>query len=117
VAVVRDVTERKLHEFEQGALHRVAVAVAGDGRPERIFDFVSEEAGRVLEAHSANLLRCQDGSASVIVGRWGKPGVPAGPIGQRFPAVPGSFAERVFSTGRPSRLPLPRTGIVPASPP
>ena len=104
VAVVRDVTERKLHEVEQAALHRVAVAVAGDGRPERIFDLVSEEAGRVLEAHSANLLRFEDASASVIVGCWGKPGVPAGPIGQRFPAVPGSIAERVFSTGRPSRL-------------
>lgn len=104
VAVVRDVTDRKLHEVEQAALHRVAVAVASDGRPERIFDLVSEEAGRVLEAHSANLLRYEDDSASIIVGCWSQPGFTAGPTGQRFPAVPGSIAERVFATGRPARL-------------
>src|SRR5438093_1195999 len=57
IVVVRDVTERKRHEVEQDALHRVAVAVAAEGRPDRIFDLVTEEAGRVLEAHSANLLR------------------------------------------------------------
>jgi signal transduction histidine kinase len=106
VAVVRDVTERKLHEVEQAALHRVALAVASEGRPERIFDLVSEEAGRVLEAQSANLLRYESGSASVVVGCWGEPGVPAGPIGKRFPEVSGSVAERVFATGRPVRLEL-----------
>jgi signal transduction histidine kinase len=106
LAVVRDVTERKLHEVEQAALHRVALAVASVGRPERIFDLVSEEAGRVLEAHSANLLRYESGSATAIVGCWSEPGVPAGPLGRRFPAVPGSVAERVFTTGRPARLEL-----------
>src|SRR5262249_6094965 len=84
VAVVRDVTARKRNEVEQEALHRVALAVASEGRPERIFDLVSEEVGRVLEAHSTNLLRYEDGSASVIVGRWSQPGVHASPIGRRF---------------------------------
>jgi signal transduction histidine kinase len=104
VAVVRDVTERKLHEVERAALHRVALAVASEGRPERIFDLVSEEAGRVLEAHSVNLLRYETGTASVIVGCWGEPGVPAGPIGQRFPETAGSVAQQVFATGRPVRI-------------
>jgi signal transduction histidine kinase len=104
MAVVRDVSERKLHEIEQAALHRVALAVASDGRPERIFDLVSEEAGRVLEAHSVNLLRYGGGSATVIVGCWSEPGVPAGPVGKRFPEVAESVAHKVFTTGRPVRL-------------
>jgi PAS fold len=70
LAVVRDITQRKRHEVEQAALHRVALAVASEGRPEGIFDLVTEEVGRVLEAHSANLLRYEEGSASVTVGRW-----------------------------------------------
>src|SRR4030095_11127513 len=63
-----------------------------------------EEVCRVLEAHSANLLRYEKGSASVIVGCWGEPGVPAGPIGDRFPEVPESVAHQVFTSGRPVRL-------------
>jgi signal transduction histidine kinase len=106
IAVVRDVTERRRHEVEQAALHRVAVAVAED-RPERIFDLVTEEVGGVLEAHSANLLRYdQVGSGSVIVGRWSVPGVFSGPIGYRFPTQEGTVAHRVFTTGLPVRLDL-----------
>jgi signal transduction histidine kinase len=106
LAVVRDVTERKRHEVEKAALHRVAVAVAAEGRPERIFDLVTEEAGRVLEAHSANLLRYEDEGASIIVGRWSEPGVFSGPIGHRFPSQRGSVAHRVYTTGLPVRLDL-----------
>jgi signal transduction histidine kinase len=106
LAVVRDVTERTRHEVEQAALHHVAVAVASEDRPERIFDLVTEEVGRVLEAHSANLLRYEDGDASVIVGRWSKPGVYSGPIGHRFPMEKGTIAHRVYTTSRPVRLDL-----------
>jgi signal transduction histidine kinase len=104
VAVVRDVTVRKRHELEQDALHRVALAVATEGRPERIFDLVSEEAARVLEAHSTNLLRYEDDNASVIVGRWSKDGVYSSPVGRRFPPKVGSVAHRVFTTGKPVRV-------------
>jgi signal transduction histidine kinase len=107
IVVVRDVTGRKRHEVEQDALHRVAVAVAAEGRPDRIFDLVTEEAGRVLEAHSANLLRYDMvGSGSVIVGRWSEPGVYAGPIGHQFPMQGGTVAHRVYTTGLPVRLDL-----------
>jgi PAS domain-containing protein len=104
VAVVRDVTARKRHEVEQEALHRVALAVATEGRPERIFDLVSEEAARVLEAHSTNLLRYEDDNSSVIVGRWSMSGVYSSPVGRRFPPKVGSVAHRVFTTGRPVRV-------------
>jgi signal transduction histidine kinase len=106
LVVVRDITDRKRHEVEQDALHRVALAVASESRPEGLFDLVTEEVGRVLEAHSANLLRYEQGSASVIVGRWSEPGVYSGPIGHRFPAQAGTVADRVYRTGRPVRLDL-----------
>jgi signal transduction histidine kinase/PAS domain-containing protein len=107
MVVVRDVTDRKRHEVEQQALHRVAVAVAAEGRPERIFDLVAEEVARVLEAHSSNLLRYDDdGSGSVIVGCWSEPGVFAGPIGHRFPMQDGTPAQRVYTTGLPVRIDL-----------
>jgi signal transduction histidine kinase len=106
LTVVREVTERKRHEVEQAALHRVALAVACERRPEEIFDLVTEEVGRVLEAHSANLLRFEEGSSSLIVGRWSEPGVYAGPIGYRFPAQEGTVAHRVYTTGRPVRVNL-----------
>jgi signal transduction histidine kinase len=103
LVVVRDVTERKRRDVEQAALHRVALAVASGERPDGIFDLVTEEVGRVLEAHSANLLRYEEGSSSVIVGRWSEPGVFSGPIGHRFPAQAGTVADRVYRTGRTGR--------------
>jgi signal transduction histidine kinase len=104
--VVRDITQRKRHEVQQAALHRVALAVATEAQPEGIFDLVTEEVGRVLEAHSANLLRYEVGSASVIVGRWSEPGVYSGPIGFRFPMQAGTVADRVYRTEQPVRRDL-----------
>jgi signal transduction histidine kinase len=106
LAVVRDITDRKRHEVEQQALHRVALAVAGEPRPEGIFDLVTEEVGRVLGAHSANLLRYEEGGVSVIVGRWSEPGVYSGPVGERSPVKPGTSTQIVYTTGRPVRLGL-----------
>ena len=59
--VVRDVTERNSQEVEQAALHRVALAVASEARPEQIFDLVAEEIARVLGAHTTNLIRYEAG--------------------------------------------------------
>ena len=73
--VVRDVTERKQREVEQAALHRVALAVASEARPEQIFDLVSEEIARVLGGHTTNLVRFEPGGLeALIVGGWRKPG-------------------------------------------
>jgi signal transduction histidine kinase len=107
IVVSRDVTERKRQEIEQAALHRVALAVAADGRAERIFDLVTEEVGRVLEAHSANLLRYDaNGAGSEVVGRWNEPGVQSGPIGKRIPMEHGTVAHRIYTTGEPVRVDL-----------
>jgi signal transduction histidine kinase len=106
IAVVRDVTKRNRHLVEQAALHRVALAVAREGRPERIFDMVAEEAGRVLDGHSANLLRYEEDGATVILGRWSEPGVDTWPNGHRFPMEEGTVVHRVYTTRSPVRVDL-----------
>src|SRR5581483_3021617 len=56
---------------EQAALRRVATAVAGGAAPERVFDLVTEEAGRLLHASSAGMIRYEPGNESaIVVGRW-----------------------------------------------
>jgi signal transduction histidine kinase len=60
----------------------------------------------VLGAHSANLLRYEEGGVSVIVGRWSEPGVYSGPVGERSPVKPGTSTQIVYTTGRPVRLGL-----------
>jgi PAS domain S-box-containing protein len=113
--VVRDVTERKQQEVEQAALHRVALAVAGESRAERIFDLVTEEVGRVLGAHSANLLRYEpNGEEVVVAGQWSGPGAYSEPVGVRF-RLDGGAAHRVYQTKRPVRLELTEEGLRPAA--
>jgi PAS domain S-box-containing protein len=110
--VVRDVTERKRREEEQAALHRVALAVAGEARAERIFDLVTEEVGRVLGAHGANLIRYEPGGEeAVIVGGWSEPGASSEPVGERY-RMQGGAAHTVYRTGRPVRFELDE-GTVP----
>ena len=60
---------------EQAALSRVAVAVATGELPERLFDTVSEEVGRLFGARSAATVRYLAGeNATVIVGGWDRDG-------------------------------------------
>jgi signal transduction histidine kinase len=101
--VVRDVTERKQREVEQAALHRVALAVASEARPEQIFDLVSEEIARVLGGHTTNLVRFEPGGLeAIIVGGWRKAGARGFPIGERFP-LEGTASEIVLKTGQATR--------------
>ena len=66
-----DVTDRKQREDEQAALRRVAVAVAGESRPENIFQTVTEEVGRLLGADGASMLRyVPDANEGIILGFW-----------------------------------------------
>jgi PAS domain S-box-containing protein len=104
--VVRDVTDRKRQEVEQAALHRVALAVASEGRPEQIFDLVAEEVGRLLRAHHVKLLRYEPGGEEAVgVGRWAETGTDTGPVHVREPIrMPGNPIHLVYETGRPVRV-------------
>jgi PAS domain S-box-containing protein len=111
--VVRDVTLRKQQEIEQAALHRVALAVARERPTERIFDLVTREAGRVLGAHSAYLVRYEPGGEeAVMVGSWSQPGAAWEPVGQRFRTT-GAASHMVYQTGRPVRLELKEGNVSP----
>ena len=111
VAIVRDITPRKLQEEAlqalaegRAALSRVAVAVAKAERPEAVFDVVTEEVARLLGADAANLVRFVDLEAEegLIVGKWSEPGIPIAEVGTIVPLDRGPL-DRVRLTGRPAR--------------
>jgi PAS domain S-box-containing protein len=110
VAIVRDITERKRQEAaleslvaEQAALSRVAVAVATATEPEVLFDIVTQELGRLLDADAAILVRfAPDSIEAEVVGKWTEPGVAVGDPGRTI-LMDGGPLTRVHRTGKPSR--------------
>jgi signal transduction histidine kinase len=54
---------------EQSALRRVATLVASAAKPEEVFQSVAEEAGQLLGARAAGLIRFDAGTATTV-GRW-----------------------------------------------
>ena len=61
--------ERRRAAFEQDALRRIAVAVASEALPERVFNLVAEELARVHGVAGGAVVRFDDGEAA-FVGRW-----------------------------------------------
>ena len=106
--VVRDVTDRKRQEVQQAALHRVALAVASEGRSEHIFHLVAAEVGRLLSAHAVKLLRYEpDGERAALVGHWSERGGDEYPIPLHDPVpMTGNPIHLVYETGRPIRVDL-----------
>jgi signal transduction histidine kinase len=91
---------------EQAALSRVAVAVATEERPERLFTVVSEEIGRLFGADAGATVRYDDDlDGAVIVGGWLRDGSFDAPLGIRLPFQGGAIA-RVARTGRTARIDL-----------
>ena len=89
---------------EQAALSRVAVAVATEERPERLFGLVSEEIGRLFGAYAAATVRYVDGAdEAVIVGAWQRVGDFESPLGVRLSFEGGAIA-RVAQTGVTVRI-------------
>ena len=91
---------------EQAALSRVAVAVATEEQPERLFTVVSEEIGRLFDADAGAVVRYADDlDGAVIVGAWQRVGQIDMPLGVRLPFEGGAVA-RVAQTGRTARIDL-----------
>ena len=91
---------------EQAALSRVAVAVATEERPERLFSVVSEEIGRLFGADAGATVRyVDDQDGAVIVGAWQRDGEFDAPLGVPLPFQGGAIA-RVAQTGRTARIDL-----------
>ncbi|HEX6787660.1 MAG TPA: histidine kinase [Gaiellaceae bacterium] len=80
LTIVRDFTEQRRAEAEerrlaaeQAALRRVATLVAGDARPEQVFQSVTEEVCRLLGLRTAVLHRFGDDDSTTVVGKFGEP--------------------------------------------
>jgi PAS domain S-box-containing protein len=108
---IRDVTERRAAEeevrrmaAEQAALRRVATAVAAERAPEEVFQLVTEEVGRLMEAQSANMVRYDGGGDATVVGGWNAGGVPSVPVGDSVRVDGDTASARVWRTGRPARV-------------
>jgi PAS domain S-box-containing protein len=78
VTILRDFTEQRRAEAElrrlaseQAALRRVATLVAGNARPEEVFQTVTEEVCRLLGLRTAVLHRFESPTSSTIVGTYG----------------------------------------------
>ncbi len=103
----RNVAEAALHRLadEQAALRRVATAVAAQNDPARLFDLLSEEVGKLLEAETAHMFRFDaDGRGGEIVGGWALRPDHVLAHGTRMPMDGDTAATRVWRTGQAARM-------------
>jgi PAS domain S-box-containing protein len=108
---IRDITDRVQGEIalrrlaeEQAALRRVATAVAAEPEPGEVFGLVTEEAGRLLGAQTANMIRYDGEGRATVVGGWNAEGVRSVPVGEAVHLDGDTVAARVWRTGRPARV-------------
>jgi signal transduction histidine kinase len=90
---------------EQAALRRVATLVAGAAAPDRVFDAVAAEVGRLLDVDFTILSRTEADGIQVSVGAWSSTGTAvAFPVGTRVPLGGRNVVSMVSGTGRPARI-------------
>ena len=89
---------------EQAGLRRVATLVAQAASPEEVFAAVTAEAGRVLAAHLAWMVRYEAGGALRVVAAWSDAG--AVPVSVGTLVGPGGLnvSALMFRTGRAARV-------------
>lgn len=112
VSTVKDVTARRAAELEaralareQGALSRVAAAVAAAEPPEAVFALVAREVAEVFEVDAAGVARFTGGHAE-LVGSWASDEAMRLPVGATLPLVGDSLTARVWRDGLPVRAEL-----------
>jgi signal transduction histidine kinase len=89
---------------EQAALRRVATLVAGASDPRQIFATVTEEVGRLLGAHTANMVRYRHDGTADVIGGWNEPGVPSVQVGARLQLDGDTLAPKICRSGQPERV-------------
>ena len=91
---------------EQAALRRVAMLVAQAAPPEEVFAAVAAEAGRVMHAHHAWLVRYEPDGALRVVAAWASSGTAAAPVsvGTRLATGGRNVVTLVLQTGQPTRI-------------
>jgi PAS domain S-box-containing protein len=106
-----DITERerraeKLGKLaaEQAALRRVAVLVASDEPPERVFSAVTEEICGLLGIPTVVLERFDDERTATVVGHYSESGRSGFPVGSIVQLETGLSAEHVYRMGTAKRV-------------
>jgi signal transduction histidine kinase len=89
---------------EQAALRRVATLVARAAAPEEVFAAVTEEAGRLLGADYATMVRHDQDSAGTVVAAWSNPTGPPFPVAVQIGHGGRNVPTLVFQTGQPARI-------------
>jgi signal transduction histidine kinase len=88
---------------EQAALRRVATLVASEADPEVLFEKVTEEAGILLGADNAAVLRYDDNMSATLLSAWSVPGRDHIPAGATIMLEGDTVATRVYRTGEAKR--------------
>lgn len=89
---------------EQGALRRVATAVAAGEGPQEVYRLISEEAARLMGASASGLLRMQSAREMVVVGSWSLTGDGLYEPGTQVPVRAGGDLEEMLTSGCPVRV-------------
>jgi diguanylate cyclase (GGDEF)-like protein len=89
---------------EQGALRRVATAVVSGEAADRLYQIVAVEAGQLLAADAAAILRLDAPDQAAILGSWAQSINGKYPVGNMFPVAPDSDLARALALARPVRI-------------
>jgi signal transduction histidine kinase len=89
---------------EQAALRRVATLVAGASDPRQIFATVTKEVGRLLGAHTANMVRYRHDGTADVIGGWNEQGMPSVQLGARLQLDGDTLAPKICRSGQPERV-------------
>src|SRR5215212_4502017 len=99
-------TARPLEELvrEHAALRRVATLVAQEPSPSEVFAAVTKEAGMLLGAQRATLLRVESPQWAVVVAGWSDGALPPVPVGHRGALDGRGILGQMLQTARPVRI-------------
>jgi signal transduction histidine kinase len=99
-------TSRALEELvrEHAALRRVATLVAREPSPAEVFGAVTQEAGELLGAQRATLLRVESPEWAVVAASWSDGTAPPVPVGHRGALDGRGIVGQMLRTARPVRI-------------
>ena len=100
---VSEAAQRALAD-EQAALRRVATLVASEAPPNRVFQQVTEEVGRLLGLPRATVVKYDGAHTATIVSGWTEDGRPRLPVGSALNLDGDTVVAQVLRTGTAQRV-------------
>ena len=89
---------------EQRALRRVATVVARQHAPEEVFDLVTREVARHLDADAAMTARYDGPNRATVIADWAAPGASSFPTGRQIEVGGPTALAQIQATLRPARV-------------